>query len=249
MKKTTVLSEGAGCTWSVVARDPDRPSHLIDTNEYLLFAGDAGLLADPGGQEIFPAVFSAINEASDPRRITHIFASHQDPDVISSLALWLEFNPSLRCYASWLWCSFIPHFGGTSETFIPVADEGMSIELGGRPLTIVPAHFLHSSGNLHLYDPGARILFTGDVGAALLPPDSRSLFVEDFDRHIKMAEGFHRRWMGSREARDAWCERVSRLDIGMLCPQHGAIYQGADVGRFIDWFSQLPVGVLRTGAH
>jgi len=85
--------------------------------------------------------------------------------------------------------------------------------------------------------------------AGRLSPDTKSLFVEDFDRHIKMAEGFHQRWMGSREARDAWCERVSRLDIGMLCPQHGAIYQGADVGRFIDWFSQLPVGVLRTGAR
>jgi flavorubredoxin len=28
----------------------------------------------------------------------------------------------------------------------------------------------------------------------------------------------------------------------MLCPQHGAIYQGEDVARFIDWFSSLEVG-------
>jgi flavorubredoxin len=248
MKKAVTLSEKEGCTWTVIARDPERPSHLIDTNEYLLTAGDAALLTDPGGQEIFPAVFSALSAACDPRKLSHIFASHQDPDVISSLGLWLEFNPSLRCYTSWLWCTFIPHFGGDAHTFIPVPDDGASIELGGRPLTIVPAHYLHSSGNHHLYDPGARILFSGDIGAAMLPPDDTSLYVEDFDRHIKLAEGFHRRWMGSREARDAWCERVSRLPIEMLCPQHGAIYRGDDVGRFIDWFSRLPVGVLRSGA-
>ena len=90
-------------------------------------------------------------------------------------------------------------------------------------------------------------MFSGDVGAALLPADDSSLFVEDFDRHIKFAEGFHRRWMGSREARDAWCDRVSGLEIDMLCPQHGAIYRGPDVRRFIDWFAALPIGVLRHG--
>jgi len=244
MKKTVLLSEGEGCTWSVIARDPERPSHLIDTNEYVVAAGDVALLTDPGGQEIFPAVFSALSAAYDPRRITHIFASHQDPDVISSLALWLEFNPAIRCYASWLWCTFIPHFGGDAQTFIPVPDDGIPIELSGRPLRILPAHYLHSSGNLHLYDPGAKVLFSGDVGAALLPPDDSSLFVENFDRHIRYADGFHRRWMGSREARDAWCERTSRMSIDMLCPQHGAIYRGADVGRFIDWFGSLPIGIL-----
>ncbi len=62
------------------------------------------------------------------------------------------------------------------------------------------------------------------------------------DWHISHAEGFHRRWMGSNAAKNNWCERISKLDIEMLCPQHGAIYQGQDVRRFIDWFSELTVG-------
>ena len=69
--------------------------------------------------------------------------------------------------------------------------------------------------------------------------------VEDFSSHIRYAEGFHRRWMGSNEAKRQWCERVAHLDIDMLCPQHGAIYQGEDVQRFINWFDGLHVGVLR----
>lgn len=246
MKKAFTLWEQGGDRWRIIARDPQKPSYLIDTNEYLVESQGAALLTDPGGQEIFPAVFAALSAEVDPRSITHIFSSHQDPDVISSLALWLAFNPSIRCYASWLWCTFIPHFGGDAETFIPVPDEGMPIQLGNRTLEAVPAHFLHSSGNLHLYDPRARILFTGDVGAALLPPDASGVFVEDFDRHIRHAEGFHKRWMGSAAARDAWCQRASQLSVDMLCPQHGAVYRGADVSRFIDWFSRLPVGVLRT---
>lgn len=242
MKKLEFIYENGPHKWAVVARDPEKPNYLIDTNEYLVINGDEAILTDPGGMEIFSAVFSAISAEFDPYRITRLFASHQDPDIISSLALWLDFNPELKCYLSWLWSSFVPHFGGRQDTFIAIPDEGMSIPLGDLTLEAVPAHYLHSSGNFNLYDPKAKILFSGDVGAALLPPGEDTLFVENFDRHIRHAQAFHRRWMGSNAAKLNWCARVSRLDIDMLCPQHGAIYRGADVQRFINWFADLEVG-------
>ena len=242
MKKLEYIYEQGDHKWAAIARDPDRPDYMIDTIEYLVMHGRELMLLDPGGLEIFPAVFSALGAEMDPSQITYLFASHQDPDIISSLGLWLEVIPGLRCYLSWLWGTFVPHFGGNKDTFILIPDEGMQMPLGSLMLEAVPAHYLHSSGNCHVYDPKARILFSGDVGAAMLPEHESALFVRDFDRHILHAEGFHRRWMGSNEAKLSWCERVSRLDIDMLCPQHGAIYQGTDVGRFIDWFASLPVG-------
>jgi flavorubredoxin len=246
MKKLHKIYEDGGHRWLAVARDPEKKDFLIDTNEYLVVNGEQALLTDPGGMEIFPAVFSAISTEFDPRKIQALFASHQDPDIISSLSLWLDFNPELRCYLSWLWNSFVPHFGGDGQTFIDIPDEGMEISLGSLKLQAVAAHYLHSSGNFHLYDSKAKILFSGDVGAALLPQGMDDLFVRDFDQHIRYAEGFHRRWMGSNDAKLSWCERVSKMKIDMLCPQHGAIYQGKDVERFINWFAELRVatGVL-----
>ena len=242
MKTFSWIYENGTHKWGVISRDPARPDYLIDTNEYLVTHGGKGLLLDPGGMEVFPEVFAALSQAFDPRQLSALFASHQDPDIISSLALWLEFNPELKCHLSRLWTTFVPHFGGTDHTFVGIADAGGPVALAGYELLAVPAHYLHSSGNFHLYDPQANILFSGDVGAALLPHGEQALYVRDFDRHIRHAEGFHRRWMGSKEAKLDWCERVSRMDIDLLCPQHGAIYQGADVMRFIDWFAALPVG-------
>ncbi len=242
MKTIQFIYEDGTHKWAAVARDPSRQPYVIDTNEYLVMNGDHALLCDPGGMEIFPAVFSAISSEFDPRKIGMLFASHQDPDIISSLALWLKVNPELRCYNSWLWSSFIAHFGGTDQTFVNIPDEGMPIALGSLGLQAIPAHYLHSSGNFHLYDAKAKILFSGDIGAALLPQDEAGLYVQDFDKHIRHAEGFHRRWMGSNTAKRLWCERVSKMEIEQLCPQHGAIYQGADVARFINWFSELEVG-------
>lgn len=242
MKKIEYIYEKGEHKWAVVTRDPEKPDYLIDTNEYLIMQGNKAILTDPGGMEIFPEVFSAINTEIDAHCITALFASHQDPDVISSLALWLDFNPQLKCYLSWLWGSFVPHFGGNASTFINLPDAGAEIQLGSLILKAVPAHYLHSSGNFNLYDPVAKILFSGDIGAALLPPGEDALIVKDFDKHIRHAEGFHRRWMGSNEAKLDWCQRVQHMEIDMMCPQHGAIYQGADVGRFINWFAELPVG-------
>lgn len=242
MKKLTFFYEDGDHKWGVLGNDPEQPDFLIDTNEYLVCHGHEAILTDPGGMEIFPAVFSAISTDYNPENISWLFASHQDPDIISSLALWLDFKPELKCYISWLWAGFIPHFGGGADTFISIPDHGMPVPLNGITLEAVPAHYLHSSGNFHLYDRKAKVFFSGDVGAALLPAGEQNMFVQDFERHIRHAAAFHKRWMGSNEAKLKWCERVDHMDIDMLCPQHGAIYQGADVKRFINWFSELEVG-------
>jgi len=220
----------------------------VQSNQFLITDHEQYLLLDPGGDLTYTPLSLELSKHIPVQALTYIFASHQDPDIIASLGLWLDCNPKIRCHVSRLWSSFIPHFGGDDNSLQSIPDEGQHIALGFGQLHAIPAHFLHSSGNFHLYDPDARILFSGDVGAALLPEDEDALFVRNFDQHIRHAEGFHRRWMGSTEAKLDWCERASRMKIDMLCPQHGAIYQGDDVMRFINWFAELPVG-LSTFRH
>lgn len=243
MKKVEIIYQNGNHKWALIARDPNKAHYVIDTNEYLVVKDEEAILLDPGGIEIFPAVFSAICEVLNPKSIQQLFASHQDPDIISSLALWLDFNPEIKCHMSRLWSTFVPHFGGDDQSIVGIPDAGNTLNVGDLTLETIPAHYLHSSGNFHVYDPKAKILFTGDVGAALLPEGEDSLFVEDFDKHIRFAQGFHKRWMGSNEAKDRWCRRVKEMDIEMLCPQHGAIYRGEDVARFISWFQDLDVGL------
>ncbi|MFQ5557650.1 MAG: MBL fold metallo-hydrolase, partial [Acidimicrobiales bacterium] len=109
-------------------------------------------------------------------------------------------------------------------------------------LQLVPCHYVHASGHFCLYDPTARILFSSDIGAALLPPDDERVFVEDFDAHLEHMTAFHQRWMPSNRAKNDWVNRVRTLDIDMMCPQHGAVFTGEDVQRFLEWFAALEVG-------
>ncbi|MDH4224283.1 MAG: FprA family A-type flavoprotein [Deltaproteobacteria bacterium] len=228
--------------WVYLGRDPNKSDTIIDTNQYLIVHNGEGMLLDPGGIETFPSMVSTLSREIELEKITTIFASHQDPDIISSLALWFGLLPNIEVYVPWVWGTFIPHFGG-GRVLKSIPDEGMTFSLGGsNDLTLVPAHYCHSSGNFSLYDPTAKVLFSGDIGAALLPPSLTDIFVSNFSKHTQFMTGFHKRWMPSNEAKNKWVHRVRDLNITLMCPQHGAIFRDGDVKQFQDWFENLDVG-------
>ncbi len=238
------ISENGGITWYILGRDPNKSEHVIDTCEYVAICDGEAMLVDPGGTEIFPPVVGAVSEIIDLKSITTFFCSHQDPDIMSSLPLWMGLCPKAKIHVSWVWSHFIAHFGHEYVSqFVTIPDKGDVIRLGAdKVFQLVPAHYCHSSGNFSLYDEANKLMFTGDIGAALLPEGATGFFVEDFSSHIKYMEAFHKRWMPSNRAKNAWVQRVRQLDVQYLCPQHGAIFEGENVGKFLDWFEKLEVG-------
>lgn len=229
--------------WLAFGQDPDKPGAVIDTTQFAIASGREVMLLDPGGVEIFPSMVAALTSRLPIENVRHVVISHQDPDVGSSLGLWRRVcRQEVTLHCSWMWTGFMTHFDG-DVTFNGLPDEGARIPLGGREIHVLPAHYLHSPGNYSVYDPEARILFSGDIGAALVPADKRtSFFVQDFQAHTEFMRGFHERCMPSAAARDAWVEMVSGLDIDVLAPQHGLIFRGDDVKRFLDWLSAVEVG-------
>lgn len=240
--QSKVLFKDDDHRWIMFARDPHKPEKIIDTNQYMIVNNQQALLLDPGGIEMFSSMLSSVVKEVPIEQIKYLFASHQDPDIISSLGLWDKALPSATLYSPWLWEGFIRHFGMDSISFSPIKDEGGHLSLSDLDIEFIPAHYMHSSGNFSVYDRKAKILMSGDIGAALDVPNA-PLFVEDFDAHIAKMEYFHQRWMPSNRAKRAWIERVSALDIEMICPQHGGIFKGEDVQRFLNWLNELKVGI------
>ena len=64
MKQAHCIYQQDDHRWLAIARDTTKPGYIIDTNEYVVVSGDEALLCDPGGIEIFPAVFSANTAAA-----------------------------------------------------------------------------------------------------------------------------------------------------------------------------------------
>jgi len=240
--KAEKLYENDDHAWIVFGRDEDKPDLIIDTNQYMVTSKNNALLMDPGGVELFSSMLSAVIKEVPAQKITHLFASHQDPDIISSLGLWDLALSDATLHSPWLWEGFIRHFGMQHIEYAGIPDEGSRLALDEVSLEFIPAHYLHSSGNFNVYDPKAKILMSGDIGAALDEPGA-PMFVEDFDEHVSKMKMFHQRWMPSNRAKNDWVKRVRGLDIEMMCPQHGSIFKGKDVKRFLDWFDNLEVGL------
>ncbi len=249
MKAAPVFEAGNHRWWVLYDQDEHR---VIDSNVYIMESNGQSVIVDPGGFEIFPQVLAAVAEVVPPSTVSKAIVSHQDPDIASSLPLWNACNNNIQWHIPSLWEGFIRHYGALEAELIGTPDEGGDVVVGGHKLELIPAHYLHASANFHVYDAEAKVFFSGDVGTALLP-EGHSIWVggrqgaesaREFDEHIQHAAYFHQRWMPSNAAKKDWIDRVRQLDIDYLCPQHGAIYAGKNVGRFLDWFDGLTVGTV-----
>ena len=217
----------------------------IQANQYLIIHKGKGMLLDPGGNRMFSSLIAEISSFLPPQKLEYILLSHQDPDVGAGLNGFLLTTEAKVCFPS-LWLRFIPSFCTKSFAegrVLPIPDEGMRLDLNGAEIILLPAHFLHSAGNIQVYDAVSKTLFTGDLGASLLPPDNQYHTVTDFEAHLQYMEGFHRRYMPSEKICRQWARMVWNIDVERIAPQHGAMFEGkAMVKRFIDWIATLQCG-------
>ncbi|MCI4626674.1 MAG: FprA family A-type flavoprotein [Candidatus Magnetoovum sp. WYHC-5] len=240
----TVLYDDKEHKFILIGFADSKDETSIPSNQYLITNNGVSALIDPGGFGLFPVLVSRVLKYTSIENIKAIILSHQDPDVSGGLNIWEEITKA-NIYISKLWTRFIPHYEmKAGANIIPVEDDGSVIKLSDTfNLQIIPAHFLHSPGHINVYDPVSRVLCTGDIGASILPCSQNHLFVEDFDAFLPCIGGFHQRYMSSNKALRQWIKEIEPLDIQMLAPQHGYLYKGAAIERFIKWLYELKCGV------
>lgn len=224
----------------------DAHDSAVQATQFLIVDGQHGALIDPGGNMTYNGLLMAMQRFVPSKGLDYILASHADPDIIASVNKWF-IATNCKVLISRLWTRFVPHF--TSGRDIAgriqgIPDDGLTLALGNSKIVCLPAHFLHSEGNFQFYDPKAKILFSGDLGASIVDHDQAAAQVKDFDAHVALMAGFHRRYMISNKICRYWANMVRDLDIEQIVPQHGCRFVGrAMCNRFIDWVEQLECGV------
>ncbi|WP_457279154.1 oxygen-binding di-iron domain-containing protein [Polaromonas sp. P5_D5] len=223
----------------------EEDGQAVQSNQFLIVDNGTGAVIDPGGNLAFNELFLGMSRHFSPQKLSYIIASHADPDIIASLDRWLTSTPA-QLVISRVWERFVPHFtkvGKTEQRLVGVPDSGGRLPLGQSELWLLPAHFLHSEGNFHFYDPISRILFTGDLGVSMMSGRTAQVPVTDLKPHLPLMEGFHKRYMVSNKVLRLWVAMARRLDISMLVPQHGAPLKGPAIGQFFDWAESLKCGI------
>jgi flavorubredoxin len=251
--KCIAFSDLVTCGDEIETNEANPACESVQATQFLIINNGHAALLDPGGNLTYTRLFMGMSDYVFPKNLDYVIASHQDPDIVASLNKWLV-GTECKVIVPELWKRFVPHFcspGATRGRLLGIPDAGMDIEIGGAKIKALPAHFLHSEGNFHFYDPISRILFSGDLGASMVEDGDCAQPVEDFDGHVRTMEGFHRRYMNSNKVLKFWVNMVKQLDLDMIVPQHGAIFKGQEsIVRFLSWLEGLQCGTdILTQAH
>lgn len=222
--------------------DEEHEDRYLSVNQFLIINGDSAALIDPGSESVFNEMCDAVERHISLDKVKIVFFSHQDPDVAGSIAQW-SITTNAKIVISGLWSRFMSHYGLMDmDRIIALPDKGLTIHMGKDDFQFIPAHFLHSPGNFSFYDSRSKIVFSGDIGAAVLPPSDVYKKVEDFKKHQPFLEGFHKRYMAGNIFTRAWVKKVRECDIDMIVPQHGAVFANEKVEDFLTWFENLQCG-------
>ncbi len=222
--------------------DETHEDSFLSVNQYLIVKNGAGFLIDPGSEAIFDELYEAVSEHVEIENIKYIFFSHQDPDVAGSIGQW-AISTKAKFIMSGLWTRFMSHYGFSEMSrVITLQDKGAQIKFGDDLVKFIPAHFLHSPGNFSLYDTKSKILFSGDIGAAIVSSPQSYKIVENFEEHKEHLLGFHKRYMGSNRLCRAWVSEMRKIKIDKIVPQHGFVFEGENVELFLSWLEELECG-------
>lgn len=222
--------------------DESHEDAFLSVNQYLIVDGGRGFLIDPGSEVIFDELYEAISAHVEIANIDYIFFSHQDPDVAGSIAQWSVVSKA-KFIMSALWIRFMSHYAFTDMgRVIALEDKGAQFKFGEDLVQFIPAHFLHSPGNFSFYDRASKILFSGDIGAAIVSSPNNYKTVENFEEHSAHLLSFHQRYMGSNKLCRAWVSKLAKVDVAMIAPQHGFIFEGENIELFLNWLKDLQCG-------
>lgn len=210
------------------------------TNPYLVVDGDEAVLIDPGSEIDFDFILAKIKEVTDIKKISGIILQHQDPDLCGSAKKFQEIAQGIQVYTPARSSVLIRFYGINS--IIPVKNNDFLKLKSGRTLRFFMTPYCHSPGAMMTYDEKSKILFTSDIFGTF---NTRwELYADEVGdkEHMESVRRFMEPYMASNEAMQNAIRIMEKLDIKMICPQHGSIIRKG-VKKWIGRLKEMKYGL------
>jgi flavorubredoxin len=211
------------------------------TNTYLIKDHDELIVIDPGAAFNFDFIKERINQIASLEKVSAIVLCHQDPDVASSLPQWLELNPEIKILTTHRTEVLLKYYSVKAMNTVLVDDDFNFAFSSGNRLRFVEAPFLHFPGAFSTYDPASGFLFSGDVFAAL--DYDWVLVVDDFTQHRPKLDLFHKDYMASNKATAGFAEKIEKLPLKAILPQHGSVIPEKYVRDALSYLKNVQCGL------
>ncbi len=193
-------------------------------NAYLIIDEKVTLI-DNVKAKLYPEMLERISKIIDPSKIDIIVQNHVEGDHSGGLPMLTELIPNAKIYAT----------GNADKALklmykkdfnLEIVNGGDSISLGKRTLQFVPTPMIHWPDNMVTYCPEEKILFSNDSFGQHIASSQR--VDSEYPFSIIMQEArkyFANIVLPFRKMVVKALEIVKTLDIEMICPSHGLIWE------------------------
>jgi len=211
-------------------------------NAYLITGQEKTALidtVDPTKWDVLKAYLEQI------KTIDYVIIQHVEQDHSGSLPMVLEKYPNAKVIANSKAKELILTHLHVPEEKIQVIEDGEKLDLGGLTLQFIFAPWVHWPETMLTYLPERKLLFTCDFLGSHLA--TSSLFIEDERLVYLGAKRYYAEIMSPfRNLIKGHLEKIKKLDIDMIAPSHGPIYQNPQfiVEAYEEWISDQPKNIV-----
>ncbi len=188
---------------------------------YLIEHGDQSVLLDPGSKLTFNFTLKKIEHITAFDNIRYFVCHHQDPDIAGSLPTLDEMvtRDDAVIVTHWRAQELLKHYD-LKLPFWRIEDHDWTLDLGGRKLSFVFTPYAHFPGAFVTFDQATGILFSSDIFGGFT--DEFSLVAKD-ESYFECLRPFHEHYIPSRDIMRYTLNKLRKLPLKMIAPQHGSI--------------------------
>ncbi|MGZ7135556.1 MAG: FprA family A-type flavoprotein, partial [Methanobacterium sp.] len=213
---------------------PDGTSY----NSYIVHGNEKTALidtADPDKKHEFLSNLSKTN-----LKIDYIISNHAEQDHSGSIPYVLEKYPEAKVITSPKCMELLKDLHLIPEDKFQTVEDGEVIDLGNKILRFIYTPWVHWPETMVTYLEEDKILFSGDFfGSHLATSD---LFVKDEHLVYRAAKRYYAEiMMPFRTIISKNMDKIKDLQIEMVAPSHGPIYDNPEVifEAYLDWISDV----------
>jgi flavorubredoxin len=208
---------------------------------YLIKNGNESILIDPGSMLEFKETVRKIRSVIDIKDVKYIVLHHQDPDLVAAVPEIEKLidRDDLLIVTHSRMSLLIKHYLVTSDYYEIDKNENKLITSNGYHLDFLTTPYCHSPGAFVSYEPRTKTLFSGDIFGGI--EESWEFYADE--SYFLKAKQFHQEYMPSKDIFNYALNKIQKLDISLIAPQHGSIIEKKYIKKLIEDMKNLDCGL------
>ena len=218
----------------------------VSYNSYLLL-DETTVLFDTADIAVQRQFMENVEKALESRKLDYLVLQHMEPDHSAVMLDILSYYPEVKIVCNAKTLEMIKQFFDIDiEPRAYIVKDGDTLDAGRHKLRFIMAPMVHWPEVMVTYDSTDKILFSADAFGCFGALNG-AIFADEVDFNkdfMDEARRYYTNIVGKYgDQVQALLEKVSAVDVGMICPLHGFVWRknlGDFISKYMLWSSYAP---------